>query len=348
MARRTNGSDGNFVRQVLIALALTAVALLAWQLRDVLLMLFGAVVVAAIVRAIAEPIGRWTRVPDGIAVGIAAIAMIGLIAGTIWLLGAQIAGQARTFAQTVPTAFHKIEEWLAALGVRDELHNWQSAVTGGRGIMSTVSTLIASLGNGIANALVVLFGGIFLAAEPRFYRSGAIKLIPEARRAIVANAMLAAERALRLWLKGQLMAMAIIGVMTGLGLWLLGVPSALVLGIIAGMLEFIPFAGPILAAVPAVLLALAQSPDLALWTIAMYVFVQHAEAYLVQPVIQRYAVDLPAVVLLFSLLAFAALFGILGVIFAAPLAVVSYVLVKRLYVVEALETDTPIPGADKS
>lgn len=144
------------------------------------------------------------------------------------------------------------------------------------------------------------------------------------------------------------MAMAVIGVMTGVGLWMLGVPSALVLGIIAGLLEFIPFAGPILSAIPAVLLALAVSTDLALWTVAMCVFVQHAEAYLIQPVIQRYAVDLPAVILLFSLLAFGAMFGALGVIFAAPLAVVSYVLVKRLYVQEALDTPTPIPGEDRS
>jgi predicted PurR-regulated permease PerM len=109
-------------------------------------------------------------------------------------------------------------------------------------------------------------------------------------------------------------------------------------------LEFIPFAGPILAAIPGVLLALAQSTDLALWAVLVYLIVQQSEAYLIQPVIQQYAVDLPAVVLLFSLLAFGLLFGSLGIIFAAPLAVVSYVLVKRLYVVETLDTATPIPG----
>ena len=80
----------------------------------------------------------------------------------------------------------------------------------------------------------------------------------------------------------------------------------------------------------------------------MYVFVQHFEAYLVQPLIQQYAVEVPAVVLLFALLAFALLFGIVGVVFAAPLTVVTYVLVKRLYVREALDTPTPIPGEDRS
>jgi predicted PurR-regulated permease PerM len=143
------------------------------------------------------------------------------------------------------------------------------------------------------------------------------------------------------------MAMLVIGIMTGFGLWLLGVESWLVLGILAGFFEFIPFAGPILSAIPGVLIALVQSPELALWTAAMYVFVQHAEAYLIQPLIQQYAVEVPAVVLLFALLAFALLFGVVGVFFAAPLTVVTYVLVKRLYVVEALDTPTPIPGENK-
>nr|MBA2771391.1 AI-2E family transporter [Sphingomonas sp.] len=123
-----------------------------------------------------------------------------------------------------------------------------------------------------------------------------------------------------------------------------GVPSALVLGLLAGLLEFIPFAGPALAAVPAILLALAVSPDLALWVLLLYIGVQQVEGAVVQPLVQQYAVDLPGVVLLFSLIAFGTLFGALGVLLAAPLAVVTYVLVKRLYVREALDTETEIPG----
>ena len=220
-------------------------------------------------------------------------------------------------------------------------HNGGTLVSRFGGWLSAAST-------GLANFLIVLFGGIFLATEPRFYRIGAIKLVPEERRGLIAEAMDESERALRMWLKGQLLAMLIVGAMTGAGLWLLGVQSWLVLGILAGFFEFIPFAGPILSAIPGILIALVHGPELALWTTLMYVFVQHSEAYLIQPLIQQYAVDVPAVVLLFSLLAFAVLFGPIGVLFAAPLTVVSYVLVKRLYVREALATPTPIPGEDKS
>ena len=100
-------------------------------------------------------------------------------------------------------------------------------------------------------------------------------------------------------------------------------------------------------AVPAILLALAVSPELALWVTLLYVAVQQFEGNLLTPLVQQYAVDLPGAVLLFSLIGFGTLFGTLGVILAAPLAVVTMVLVKRLYVIETLDTPTPIPGDSK-
>jgi predicted PurR-regulated permease PerM len=110
----------------------------------------------------------------------------------------------------------------------------------------------------------------------------------------------------------------------------------------------VPYAGAIASAVPAVLVALVQGPELAAWTVVMYIVVHHLEAYVIQPLVQQWAVEVPALVMLFSLLAFGLLFGVIGIFFAAPLAVVSYVLVKRLYVVEVLDTPTPIPGEGKA
>jgi predicted PurR-regulated permease PerM len=204
-----------------------------------------------------------------------------------------------------------------------------------------------SAGTAMADTLVVIFGGIFLAAQPRFYKTGAIKLVPEAKRHLMAGAMDDSERALRLWLKGQLIAMVVVGLLTGFGLWMLGMGSALALGLLAGLLEFIPFVGPVVAAIPAVLIALAVSPELALSVVVLYIAVQQFEGNLLQPIVQQFAVELPGVVLIFSLIAFGILFGITGIIFAAPLAVVSYVMIKKLYVRETLGTATPIPGEDK-
>jgi predicted PurR-regulated permease PerM len=348
MPRQTKPNVGDFVRKALIVIALAAVVFLLWELREVLVLLFGAVVVATIIRAIADPCTMHFRVPPGPSVLIAVLIVLGVIGGVSWLLGQQIAAQTEMLADSLPAAMKTVDDWLSGLGLAHPIQSWLSELhRHGGALVSRFGGWATSATTAIANLLIVFFGGVFIAAQPRFYRTGAIKLVPPARRPLVAEAMNECEKALRLWLRGQLMAMVVIGVMTGFGLWLLGVESWLVLGILAGFFEFIPFAGPILSAIPGILIALVQSPELALWTAAMYVFVQHAEAYLIQPLIQQYAVEVPAVVLLFALLAFALLFGVVGVFFAAPLTVVTYVLVKRLYVVEALDTPTPIPGENK-
>ena len=339
--------DRKFIRRVLIVLALVAVAFLLWQLRTVVVMLFGAVVVATVFRALADLIKTWTRLPDGAAVALSILLILGLLAGIAYVFGGQIADQVATLTKALPEAWQSFQARIAEMGFGDPLGALADSARPSGGAAG-VGRFVMSVGGGIADTLVVVFGGIFLAAQPNFYRIGTIKLVPQAKRALVAEAMIDSERALRLWLRGQLLAMVVVGLLTGLGLWLIGVPSAFALGLLAGLLEFIPFAGPVLAAIPGVLLALVVSPELALGTVALYVGVQQIEGNVLQPLVQQYAVDLPPVVLLFSLLAFGLLFGVIGIIFAAPLTVVCYVLIKRLYVQEALGTKTPIPGEDKT
>ncbi len=334
----------SFVRKVLIVLALASLFFLAWHLRGAILMLFGAVVVASVFRALADLLRKWLRLPDGLAVAASVLIILGSIVALGAFFGSQFSQQVEILREALPRAWDSLERRLGELGLGEAL---TQGITGGSAFANVGRTII-SVGSGVADTVVVIFGGIFLAAQPNFYRIGAIKLVPSAKRALVAEAIIDSERALRLWLKGQLIAMVIVGVAIGLGLWLLGMPSALVLGLLAGLLEFIPFAGPIISAVPAVLLAVAVSPDLALWVVLLYIAVQQVEGAVLQPLVQQYAVDLPGVILLFALIAFGTLFGAIGVILAAPLAVVTYVLVKRLYVREALETNTPIPGESDS
>lgn len=336
--------DKVFIRRVLIALALAALFLLAWYLRSLLLMLFGAVVVATVFRALADRIGRISGWSEGICVALSIVLILGSIAGLTILFGQQIAQQFEALRETLPIAWRSFEERIGDIGLGDQLGQVVEGLRQSSGSFANLSQALLSVGNAVAEVLVVLFGGIFLAAQPRFYKTGAIKLVPRKQRGVVAEAMDESERALRLWLKGQLIAMVTVGTVTGLAMWLLGLPSALVLGLLAGLLEFVPFVGPIMAAVPAILLAMAVSPDLALWVVLVYVVVQQLEGYLLTPLVQQYAVELPSVVLLFSLVGLGMLFGTLGVLLAAPLTVVIYVLVKRLYVIEALHTPTPIPG----
>lgn len=347
--RTSHFGDRDFVHRVLIVLGLCALVFLAWQLRTLLLMVFGAIVVASIFRAVADWICKVTRVPSAIATALSIVLVLGGIGALLVMFGTHIGQQLTTLRDALPAAWRAFEARVGDFGLAAQLERLVASVsTPGGGSLSGFGRALLSIGGGIADFIVVVFAGIYLATQPNFYRAGAIKLIPPARRKVAAEAMLESERALRLWLKGQAIAMVVVGLLTGTGLWLLGMESALILGLIAGLLEFIPFAGPILAAVPAVLLALVVGPEMALWVALLYLAVQQFEGNVLSPLVQQYAVDLPGVVLLFSLIGFGILFGTLGVILAAPLAVVTLVMVKRLYVIETLDTPTPIPGEGKT
>ena len=143
----------------------------------------------------------------------------------------------------------------------------------------------------LASFALVIFGGIYLAANPTLYRDGFVKLVPPRLQSNVKATIDAAAEALKLWLGGQLIAMALVGVLTGLGLWLAGVPSALALGLIAGLAEFVPVVGPITAAVPTVLIAGAQDWQTLLWAIGVLVAVQQVESYLIMPLIAKRTVS---------------------------------------------------------
>lgn len=347
MTDETETGDARFVRRVLIAVALGGGVLLLWELRQVIVLLFGAVMVATIFRAIADFMEKHLRLPERLAVLLSVLLIVVVIAGLIWAISAQVSAQGQYLASALPKAAQIIDQRLSDMGLGAPVERWMRSLHSGALIGGNLTSFVSAVTLSAASFLIVFFGGIFLAAQPRLYGIGLVKLIPPARRRLVAEAMEESDHALKLWLKGQLWAMILIFLMTWAGLWLLGVQSALVLALISGTLEFIPYAGAITSAIPAIMVALVQSPELAVWTVGLYVIVHHIEAYLIQPVIQQFAVEIPAVITLFALLAFGLLFGFLGILLAAPLAVVSYVLVKRLYVIEALDTPTPIPGEHK-
>lgn len=336
-----------FLRRVLIFVAVAALAFLIWKLRSVLVLLFGAVLIATIVRAIAGPLMRWMRLPERLAVLVAVLAIAGTIAGVGWLIGSRVIQQAQLLATTLPQSARRLDQQLAPFGLGKVAESALSSLSETSRSGMKLAGLLSSGTFVLGSFLIVFFGGIFLAAQPKLYETGFIKLIPEERRKTIELALFEAEKALRLWLKGQLWAMLLVGVMTWAGLTLLGVESPIALALISGLLEFIPYAGAITSAIPAIMVALVQGPELALWTTLLYVLVHHVEAYIIQPLIQQFAVEIPAALALFSLLTFGLLFGFVGILLAVPLAVVSYVLVKRLYVIETLDTETPIPGDSK-
>jgi predicted PurR-regulated permease PerM len=194
----------------------------------------------------------------------------------------------------------------------------------------------------VEGALIMIISGIYLAAQPPLYRRGLIWMFPPSQHARVAEIFDEIGEALRLWLIGQLVEMILIGALSTLALWLIGVPSALALGIIAAIGEFIPYVGPLLAAIPAILVALTKSPEAALWTLLAFLLIHQIEGQLVSPLIQRHMVAIPPAVMLLGIAAITYLFGLVAIIFAAPIAVVVFAAVNLIYVRDTLGEKTTL------
>jgi predicted PurR-regulated permease PerM len=364
------GDEAYYIRRLLIGVGVLALVLVIFVLRDLLILIFGSIVLAVLLTAMTNPIERWTGMKRGFALTIAIFLLLGILGGVGALFGTQVSRQAQQLSEQIPASWNaasdRLNQWGVQLpkigaadrqqdgeppeeqngeGEQDAREGGQGGAFGelGEGMFGRLGGFVMSVFGVIAHTLRVLAGGIYLAAQPNLYRSGILKLFPKRKRDLVAEAYDQSGKALKLWLLGTLVSMGIVGTLTGLGLWLIGVPSALALGLLAGLLEFVPIIGPIAASIPAILIAFSQSTEMALWTIGLFIVVQQLEGNVIQPIVQRYAVDLPPALLLFSVVAGGTLFGIVGVLFAAPLTVVAFVLVKRLYVREALDTHTALP-----
>jgi predicted PurR-regulated permease PerM len=334
-----------FVRHALIAIALVVLALALWRIAYALLLAFGGLLLAVLLRGLARTLAR--RTPLGMRASLISVGVIVLaaLAALIAFAGPAIADQAGELVQALPQGMQRVREdlqrshWgrliveLATQGVQD-----------GGNILGAVQHVVLGSFDAVAGLVLVLFAGIYFAATPEVYSEGLVSLFPRPRHARVRQVLEATHEALWQWLIGQLVLMAIVGTLAAVGLFLIGVPLALVLGLIAGLLEFIPFVGPILAAVPILLVALTAGAETALYAGILFLAIQQVENHLLVPLVQRVAVNLPPVLVLVGTIGFVLIFGVLGAIFATPLLVVAVVWVKMLYMQDTLREDVPVKG----
>jgi predicted PurR-regulated permease PerM len=320
-------------QSTLIVLAIVGCAWLLVELNRFFLLVFAAIVLGAVFDAITDRICRWTGIARPYGLSLAIIAFLAVFVGAFTLFGAQLAGEFDTIRQTVPAAVEGLQAFLDRFGmgtaVSDLAKMGSDDLTG---LFTQAGGFALAAGNGIADFVLVLVGAIFMAANPDVYRRGFLLLIPGKAEGVAEQALDDAGTGLRGWMMGQAISSLLVAALTWIGLWLLGVPAAGGLGVIAGLLDIIPMVGPIIAGVPAVLLAFTVSPLTALWTLLLFLAIQQLQGNFLQPMIQKHAVDIPPALLLFAVLAFGLLFGFLGVLLAAPLTIVSFVLVRRIYV----------------
>jgi len=320
-------------RSTLIVLAIVACGWLLIELNRFFLLVFAAIVLSAVFDAITGGICRWTGIARPYGLTIAMILFLGVFAGAFALFGTQLAGEFDTIRQTVPDAVEGVRGFLERYGMGTAVSELAELGSDDLSRLFTQAGGFAlAAGNGIADFVLVVVGAIFMAANPAVYRRGFLLLFPERAEAVAAQALDDTGTGLRGWMTGQAVSSLLVAALTWIGLWLLGVPAAGGLAVIAGLLDIIPMVGPIIAGVPAVLLAFTVSPLTALWTVLLFLAIQQLQGNFLQPMIQKHAVHIPPALLLFAVLAFGLLFGFLGVLLAAPLTIVSFIMVRRVYV----------------
>jgi len=336
------GPTREFVKRTAIVVALAPVPLLAWYLRYFFLVLVGSLLVAMLLELASEPFVRWCRLSEAAALAIAGLLFLLAIAGSGYLLGTQFASELQDVFSRADAATKTIADDLqhSQLG-RMALSHIEGSSFSLTAFLGSLVTLSASL---LEAAIFTVAAGVYLAAQPALYRKGAAQLFPPEQRPWVEQTISDIGRALRLWLLGQAIQMCIIGAITTAAVWFIGLPSPLALGAIAGIAEFIPYLGPVLSAVPAVLVAVTSGFYPALWTIVAYIVIHQIEGNLVVPMVERRLVFVPPAVLLLSIVAVTQVFGTIGIIFAAPITVIAFVAVKKLYVRDSLGQPTVLPG----
>jgi len=335
-----------FTKKVLIVvgviLAAIFVTLFIFYTIDVILLLFGAVLLAIFLRGLADLVNRYTKLSEGLSVLLVSVLLVGILAGAIALLAPSIAEQVRHLRQELPVSAQKVGNYISQFGwgktlieqlpSADDIMKKVDAAS----ILSSVGGYFSSTLGAIGNLFVMILLAIYLATEPRFYANGFTKLFPIGSRPRVFEVLSEIGTTLSWWLIGKVASMVFIGLLTWIGLWILGVPLSLTLGLIAGLLSFIPNFGPILSAVPAILLAFIESPISALYVLILFVAVQIIESNLVTPFIERQTVELPPALTVFAQLALSILIGGVGLILATPLLAVIVVVVQSVYIGDVL------------
>lgn len=326
-----------------VGLTLGVAGILIWALGDILLLVFAGILVAAVLDAAVNLLpGKLARPWRLALVVITSFMAIG--AAAYWA-GSTAISEFRTLQDTVLDQAAELGRAVNQLDLPFEVPSapaqFTEMVPDRDAVMGLASTALGTLSGIATSGFTVILLGVFLAISPSSYQNGIVALVPMHRRERTAEVLTETGKTLQAWLVGQLAAMAIVGVSVFAFLWLLQIPNALALAGLSALLNFIPFLGPVLAAVPVGLVALMQGNTTFLIVMAGFLVIQWIEGYLITPLIQQKAVDLPPAHSLAFLMIMGALFGELGVALATPLLAIIRVLGLRLYVEDVLEKNSP-------
>ncbi len=326
-----------FRRLLFWAFGLAVALLFVWFVWKVLLLAFAGMLLATILSAFTEWVQERSGLSRGRAYAIVIVVLTALTAGSIWALAPRVIAQTAEITNVLPQSVERAREAL-------DQYEWGRYLSSALGkaldrmnLANRVEAIASSLFEAVAALIVVFVVGFFVALEPGTYERGALEIFPQSQRAKAAKIFIEVGHTMRWWVLGQLVPMAVLGIGTMIGLWLLGIPLAFTLGLLTAIMLFVPYVGSVLAAIPALLIALLQGPMKMVWVVVLYCAVHGLEGYVITPLSQRRAIRLPPALTILAQLLMWELAGLLGVALATPLTAAIIVVIKLLYLHEEPE-----------
>lgn len=320
-------------KDILFAFALVITALMLWYAIDVFFLAFAAILLALLLHSIGYWTSRLIRLPYVPSLLIGLLVIAGIFTLIFWLYTPLIVEQFEMLAKQLPQAVDNLQErfapyldehFLSGKAFKTEL------TESGKAIFSQVMSLFSTTIGSIVSFVIFLIVGFYLAMGPEQYVKGFLYPMPNKREDRVWEVVSHMGNSLRYWLLAKMLSMIAVGILTYAGLWILGVPLAFILGLLAGLLTFIPYVGPILASIPAILIAFADYPLKGVYVILLFIGIHMAEGYLITPVIEQRTVSIPPALTIMGQVLTFTLFGGLGLALASPLIVVLMSLIVSL------------------
>lgn len=321
---------GSITHILRLTLGLAVMGLIIWLLGDVLTILFAAALFGVVLHGLSRILVKHLRLPYGWSLTAVVIALVSAVVMLVWGSGPAIVNEAARLQDALHQQEASLRATLQNNPTGQMILNYLPTSLGGKqggGSLASLGSRIAGSMTGILGSafgaagtiVVILIAGLYFAMDPAQYANGALRLVPVAQRPRARMLMLRASQTLWAWVAGQSLDMLVVGVLSGVGLWFIGVPLALALGVLAGLCNFIPYIGAIMGAVPALLLALSLGTRETIMVAVLYSVIQFFEGNVLAPVIQRHAVQMPPAVTVLSQTLFGAILGFPGLIFASPL-----------------------------
>lgn len=323
------------LRNAAIWVGLASGAFLAWELRPAILLAFGAVVLAMVFELASEAVCWAFRVPRAWGFAVATIIIIGLIGLVFWLFGLNLYQQFGEVMKRISAGESSINSMLGSGGFG------KSLVDSGNSFVSGAVQTLVSTGSGLLEGgVIMLIASIYLAARPRHHREGAADFFPPSTRSQFMRTLDAIGVFLKEWILGQIVLMVTVGLLSTLAVWLIGLPNPIPLGLVAGLTEAIPYLGPWIGAIPALLVALTVSNNFqpVVLTALAYLGVHLFEGYVIGPLIQRWFVGIPPALMLLGIFACQLIFGAPGLMLGAPFTVALFAGIKFVYLKQPVET----------